>query len=189
MDDTDMFCCDKFRPLRRITDSQDATLWTFATEMSCHSIPASSQKQTPFMLAILSSILDCVGYIIQYEKWVDAEGQGKRYFLPHPKREGGYLEVAEEMVRDKELKGEYKMYWGYVKIKCCDHQDGGTFQMLRIFQRVLTGEVEVLAVQRKQSCVLKPVLSRDRAEIVKAKRDTGRRELRDGMNDWMDNEG
>lgn len=134
-------------------------------------------------------MLDCAGYIIQYEKWVEAEGQGKRYFLPHPKREGGYLEVAEEMVRDKELKGEYKMYWGYVKIKCLDHPAGGMFQMLRIFQRVLTEDVEVPAVKRKQSYVLRPALSRNRAEIIKAKRDAGHRELRDGMSDWMDMEG
>ena len=151
--------------------------------------PAHPPYYTPFMIAILFTLLDDAGYVVEYQQFMNAESKGKRYFVPHAKHEDGYVEMPEYMLIDREKMGQFSMCWTYIKIRCPCHPDGATFNILRLFVVIEKKEVEVPAVKRKPDHVLRHVHSKGEGAVVKVKRGDGDYERRNEMEDWMFAEG
>ncbi|KAK6580255.1 hypothetical protein PZA11_007277 [Diplocarpon coronariae] len=100
--DSSLFCCTKCYVLSDPRGPVEKEIFRFGF---CMANLTSSPSGCRYLPSALSHILERAPYIVRYERWLHAEKDVTRYFMPHPRIKMAFVELSGLMVAESEKEG------------------------------------------------------------------------------------
>ncbi|KAI6714589.1 FAD dependent oxidoreductase [Diplocarpon mali] len=116
--DSSLFCCTKCYVLSDPRGPVEKEIFRFGF---CMANLTSSPSGCRYLPSALSHILERAPYIVRYERWLHAEKDVTRYFMPHPRIKMAFVELSGLMVAESEKEGRWVPNRGYLKFRCDEH--------------------------------------------------------------------